>query len=166
MDEAQIMTTDLGNETGKQVLTFHLEGEVYGIDILDVREIRGWTPVMRLPSSSSWILGVLNLRGTVVPVLDLRLRFALNAAEFTPTTAVIVVAVGSAEGSRLCGIVVDEVADVLDLKQEALRQAPALSNSHSGKYLQQLAVVGDSMIMLLETSALIGDELHNFDPAA
>ena len=162
------MTSDIVNAdaTAKQVLTFHLGGEVYGIDILDVREIRGWTPVTKLPSSSEWILGVLNLRGTVVPVLDMRLRFNLGSAEFTPTTAVIVVSVEGRGGPRLCGIVVDEVADVVDLKQESLREAPALTNTSSGVYLKNLAVVGDSMVMLLDTSALLADELRSFEQAA
>ncbi|MEY4762945.1 MAG: hypothetical protein RLZZ200_2801 [Pseudomonadota bacterium] len=162
------MTTDIGTLelTARQVLTFHLGGEVYGIDILGVREIRGWTPVTKLPSSSEWILGVLNLRGTVVPVLDMRLRFALGAAEFTPTTAVIVVSVEGSDGPRLCGIVVDEVDDVVDLKQEALRAAPALTHTASSAYLKNLAVVGETMVMLLDTSALLAEELRGFEQAA
>lgn len=162
------MTNETSNSeaTVKQVLTFHLGGETYGMDILQVREIRGWTPVTRLPSSSEWILGVLNLRGTVVPVLDMRLRFSLAEAGFTPTTAVIVVSVEGRDAPRLCGIVVDEVADVVDLKTESLRDAPALTNTSSSTYLKNLAVVGDTMVMLLETSALLAEELLHFEQAA
>ena len=162
------MTTDPGkpDATVKQILTFHLGGEVYGIDILGVREIRGWTPLTRLPSSSEWILGMLNLRGTVVPVLDLRLRFAEGKAEFTATTAVIVVSVECREGTRLCGIVVDEVADVVDLTAEDLREAPVLTNTASSDYLRSLAVVGDTMVMLLDTTALLAEELRGVELAA
>lgn len=162
------MTSDIGNSetTVQQVLTFHLGGEVYGIDILGVREIRGWTPVTRMPSSAAWILGMLNLRGTVVPVLDLRLRFGLASAEFTPTTAVIVVSVDSSEGARLCGIVVDEVADVVDLKAESLREAPLLTNTASSAYLKTLAVVDEAMVMLLDTTALLAEELRGIKLAA
>src|SRR5512147_3104613 len=68
----------------RQVLTFSLGGEIYGVDILRVKEIRGWSPVTRLPRSTAAVLGVLNLRGAIVPIIDLRVRFALKSADFTP----------------------------------------------------------------------------------
>ena len=82
----------------RKVLTFSLGGEVYGVDILRVKEIRGWSPVTRIPQSPDSVLGVLNLRGLIVPIIDLRVRFALAAAEFTPLTVIIVLSL--ATGTR------------------------------------------------------------------
>src|SRR6187549_2510099 len=91
----------------RQVLSFRLGDETYGVDILAVKEIRGWAPVTRIPQSGDHVLGVLNLRGAIVPIMDLRRLFALPSAEFTPVTVVIVISLATASGQRECGIVVD-----------------------------------------------------------
>jgi purine-binding chemotaxis protein CheW len=96
-----------GNGT-RQVLTFSLGSEVYGVDILRVKEIRGWSPVTRLPQSADSVLGVLNLRGAIVPIIHLRVRFALNAADFTPVTVIIVLSLRTQGGQHECGILLDE----------------------------------------------------------
>src|SRR6188768_3991403 len=80
----------VGDHGTRQVLTFSLGGEIYGVDILRVKEIRGWSPVTRIPQSPDAVLGVLNLRGLIVPIVDLRVRFSLKTAEFTPQTVIIV----------------------------------------------------------------------------
>src|ERR671934_2968237 len=99
-----------------QVLTFELGNETYGVEILRVREIRGWTSVTKIPHAPSHVLGVLNLRGSIVPVADLRVRFALERAEYTKVTVIIVLSVHSVAGRREVGVVVDGVSDVLDFK--------------------------------------------------
>src|SRR5215467_12353339 len=86
-----------------QVLTFSLGREVYGVDILRVKEIRGWSPVTRIPQSPQSVLGVLNLRGAIVPIIDLRVRFALQQAEFTAVTVIIVLSLRTEQGVRECG---------------------------------------------------------------
>src|SRR5689334_24466469 len=101
-----------GTATGggsRQVLTFSLGREVYGVDILRVKEIRGWSPVTRIPQSPQSVLGVLNLRGAIVPIIDLRVRFALQQAEFTAVTVIIVLSLRTEQGVRECGVVVDNV---------------------------------------------------------
>lgn len=104
----------------RQVLTFLLGGETYGVDILRVKEIRGWSPVTRIPRSTEAVLGVLNLRGAIVPIIDLRVRFALRAAQFTPVTVIIVLSLHTADGQRECGIVVDSVRDVADVAPDSV----------------------------------------------
>ena len=119
-------TAALGGNGTRQVLTFSLGGEVYGVDILRVKEIRGWSPVTRIPQSPASMLGVLNLRGLIVPIVDLRVRFALAAAEFTPLTVIIVLSLRTESGQRECGIVVDNVNDVVDIATDSIRPAPEL----------------------------------------
>src|SRR3569623_1518423 len=98
-----------------QVLTFVLGNETYGVDILRVQEIRGWSAVTKIPHAPSHVLGVLNLRGSIVPIVDLRMRFSLDRAEYTPLTVIIVLSVESAVGRRDFGVVVDGVSDVIDV---------------------------------------------------
>src|SRR3982750_4261270 len=103
----------VGDNGTRQVLTFSLGREVYGVDILRVKEIRGWSPVTRIPQSPQSVLGVLNLRGAIVPIIDLRVRFALQQAEFTAVTVIIVLSLRTEQGTRECGVVVDSVKDVV-----------------------------------------------------
>src|SRR5262245_13863764 len=94
----------------QQVLTFVLGSETYGVDILRVQEIRGWSAVTRIPHAPAHVLGVLNLRGSIVPIVDLRMRFALERAEYTNVTVIIVLSVHSASGKRPFGVFVDGVS--------------------------------------------------------
>src|SRR5215469_15963813 len=112
-----------GKRTGDshQVLTFVLGNETYGVDILRVQEIRGWTSVTKIPHAPSHVLGVLNLRGSIVPIVDLRLRFELEQVEYTKVTVIIVLSVNSASGRREVGVVVDGVSDVVDLDPAAVK---------------------------------------------
>src|SRR5499427_5733541 len=111
-------------ETGSsQILTFTLGAETYGVDILQVQEIRGWAPVTHIPQSPPHVLGVLNLRGSIVPIVDLRVRFSLPA-EFTPLTVIIVISIQTSSGRKECGLVVDSVSDVVDLDASQMRPAP------------------------------------------
>jgi purine-binding chemotaxis protein CheW len=138
----------------QQVLTFRLGEETYGIDILRVKEIRGWSPVTRLPQSPSHVLGVLNLRGAVVPIIDLRRQFALESAGFSPTTVTIVLSLQSQRGVQECGIVVDAVADVVDLPADAVRPAPELGHQPRSKYVLGLATVAERMLIILDARCL------------
>ncbi len=151
---------------GQQVLTFRLGGEIYGIDILRVKEIRGWSPVTRLPQSPPHVLGVLNLRGAVVPIIDLRRQFELESAEFSPTTVTIVLSLQSERGLQECGIVVDAVADVVDLAADAVRPAPETGNQPRSKYVLGLATVDERMLIILDARCLAAGSQPQADSAA
>jgi purine-binding chemotaxis protein CheW len=149
----------------RQVLTFSLGAEVYGVDILRVKEIRGWTPVTRIPQSPDAVLGVLNLRGLIVPILDLRVRFELESAEFTPLTVIIVLSLRTETGHRECGIVVDNVNDVVDIATESIRPAPSLSVAHIGDFIDGIATHDEQMLILLNAESLVSNELSSTGPA-
>jgi purine-binding chemotaxis protein CheW len=140
--------------SNRKVLTFSLGGEVYGVDILRVKEIRGWAPVTRIPQSAPSVLGVLNLRGVVVPIVDLRLRFSLRSAEFNAVTVVIVLSLSTATGTREFGIVVDQVNDVVDLPEDHIRPAPETGGPNS-QAICGIATSDDKMIILLNAEQLI-----------
>lgn len=148
---------------GGQMLTFCLGAETYGVDILRVKEIRGWSAVTRIPQSPPHVLGVLNLRGAIVPIIDMRLRFSLPSAEFVPTTVIIVLSLHTAEGQKECGIVVDSVSDVVDVAPEAVKPAPVLSGSRDSGFIKGLATVDGRMLILLNVDDLV---LRDLGPAA
>ncbi len=149
-----------------QVLTFCLGSETYAVDILLVQEIRGWAPVTRLPQAPRHILGMLNLRGSIVPVIDLRVRFGLEEAIFTPVTVIIVLSVHTASGRREFGLVVDGVSDVVDVDAADLKETPSLGNKASAELIKGLAVVADRMLILLNVEELIRCDLaHSELPA-
>jgi purine-binding chemotaxis protein CheW len=141
--------------TQRQVLTFALGAEVYGVDILRLKEIRGWSPVTRLPHSPPAVLGVLNLRGVVVPIIDLRLRFGMAAAEFTAVTVIIVLSLRTARGDQEFGIVVDKVMDVVDIAPEQVRPAPDAGGAAAGDVISGIATVDDQMLILLDAERMV-----------
>lgn len=145
-----------------QQLTFSLAGEEYGVDILSVREIRGWSRVTRIPQAPPHVLGVLNLRGAVVPVMDLRLRFGMERVEYNENTVMIVVALAE----RLFGIVVDAVSDVVDIDPAAIKPVPDMGAIVDTRYLKGLATHVERMVMLLDVDKLMRpDEVETLDAA-
>jgi purine-binding chemotaxis protein CheW len=144
----------------RQVLTFCLGRETYGVDILRVKEIRGWSPVTRLPRSAPEVLGVLNLRGAIVPIIDLRVRFAQRAASFTPVTVIIVLSLPAAAGQRECGLVVDSVRDVVDVYQGDIRSAPSMSAGPADRFIEGITTSDSTMLILLDA-----EQLASFEPA-
>jgi len=142
-----------------QMLTFMLGEETYGVDILRVQEIRGWSPVTRIPQSPSHVLGVLNLRGSIVPVVDLRMRLNLDRAEYTAVTVIIVLSVDSGHGRRDFGVVVDGVSDVVNVQGADVKPPPDLGADVNTDYIQGLATVSDRMVMLLDIDRLIGSDI-------
>jgi len=154
MQKTGSKTIDQAGGALRKVLTFSLGAEVYGVDILRLKEIRGWSPVTRLPHTPAYLLGVLNLRGVVVPVIDLRLRFGLSATQVTPVTVIIVLSLQSAEGRRECGIVVDSVRDVLDIDTQGIRPAPALDGASGNEFIEGIATAEDQMLILVDAQRL------------
>ena len=148
----------------KQVLTFTLGDETYGVDILRVQEIRGWSPVTRIPQAPTHVLGVLNLRGSIVPIVDMRMRFNLERAEYTPLTVIIVLSVQSAMGRRDFGVVVDGVSDVIDVPMQDVKDAPDMGAHVSTEFIEGLAAVSGRMVMLLDIDQLIGGDVTGMAP--
>lgn len=148
-----------GDHNAKQMLTFVLGDETYGVDILKVQEIRGWTAVTRIPQSVPHVLGVLNLRGSIVPIVDLRMRLNFANAEYNAVTVIIVMSIVSTTGRRDVGVVVDAVSDVVDVSVEQVKPSPELGAQGSSDYIQGLATVGDRMVMLLDIDHLVGADI-------
>jgi purine-binding chemotaxis protein CheW len=138
-----------------QQLTFDLAGEEYGVEILAVREIRGWSRVTRIPQTPAYLLGVLNLRGAIVPIMDLRLRFGLERESYGDNTVVIIVALGE----RLFGIVVDAVSDVIDIDPASVKPVPDMGAVVDTRYLKGLATHVERMVMLLDVEKLMRPEV-------
>jgi purine-binding chemotaxis protein CheW len=142
----------------RQVLSFHLEDETYAVDILRVREIRGFTSVTRMPEAPAHMLGVLNLRGSIVPIIDMRRRIGIAAVEPTALTVVVVLSVEGSRGRRDFGLVVDSVSDVLDIPNQGIRPAPDVVSAHGEDLVCGLAQVADRMVMLLDIDRMLGGE--------
>ena len=138
----------------EQYLTFRLDGLDYGIPIHQVQEIRGWTKVTPLPNSPRYIRGVLNLRGTIVPIIDLRLRFNLQEVPYDAITVIVVINVGN----RLAGIVVDAVSDVISLNPEQKRNAPEFEGHANRQFVQGLTQVDDKLLVLIDVDKLLNQE--------
>jgi purine-binding chemotaxis protein CheW len=134
----------------QQFLTFKLAGEEYGVGILSVQEIRGWAAVTAIPQSPAWLLGVINLRGTVVPVIDLRLKFNYARADYNEFTVVIILNLKS----RVVGIVVDGVSDVITLGSEQIKPAPPLGGNADTSHIIGFAL-GERMRMLMDVEKLV-----------
>ena len=145
-----------------QYLTFIMNDEEYGVDILCVQEIRGWERTTPLPNAPAHIKGVINLRGTIVPIVDLRQCFGLQAIQYTPITVVIVLKVKTENGFRVMGIVVDAVSDVYTLARDQMRGAPDLGSAINIDFIEGLVNVDDKMVILLNIDKLlVHDELPN-----
>jgi len=149
---------------GSQYLTFTLGDEYYGVDILRVQEIKGWTPVTSIPNSPTYLKGVLNLRGTIVPIIDLRTRFNLPHAEYTAITVIIVLSIQSEKGSHVAGVVVDSVSDVLNVSREEIKPTPDLGADVKTDFILGMATTDDQMAMLLDIDKMLSlDELTVMD---
>lgn len=159
---------EIGNTAGEadshQVLTFTLGDETYGVDILRVQEIRGYSRVTRIPQAPAHVLGVLNLRGSIVPIVDMRMRFKLERAEYTPLTVIIVLSVESAAGRRDFGVVVDGVSDVIDVAGGDVKPTPEMGAQVSTEFIKGLAAVSGRMVMLLDIDRLIGGDVAGVAP--
>lgn len=130
------------SEQNKEFLTFKLRKEEFAIAIDRVQEIRGWQEPNPLPNVPAFVKGVIDIRGTIVPILDLRERFKM-AAEFSATTVVIVVNIATSQGERIVGLVVDAVSDVHQFDMNALQSPPDISNSIDSQYIQGLTTIKD-----------------------
>jgi purine-binding chemotaxis protein CheW len=133
-------------EATREVLVFVLGAEEYGVDILKVQEIRGYDKVNAIPGAPPYLKGVMNLRGAIVPIIDLRIKFALPEARYDDFTVVVILRVGG----RIIGMVVDGVSDVVQLTASEIRPAPNLGAMVDHSYLAGVAARGERMVMLMD----------------
>ncbi|MFU2317844.1 chemotaxis protein CheW [Rahnella sp. PCH160] len=143
-----------GETVGQEFLIFTLGDEEYGIDILKVQEIRGYDQVTRIANTPAFIKGVTNLRGVIVPILDLRVKFAQEDVIYNENTVVIVLNFEN----RVVGIVVDGVSDVLSLSHDQIRPAPEFAVTMSTEYLTGLGSLGERMLILVDIEKLLSSE--------
>lgn len=135
-------------------LTFTLGAEEYGIDLLKIQEIKGYSTVTPIPNTPKYVKGVMNLRGTVVPVVDLRAKFGLNEVEYNKFTVIIVVMLGK----KVTGLVVDAVSDVLNVAKTNIQAAPAFGASIDTSFLTGMARTGEKLVLLLDMDKLLGND--------
>ena len=137
----------------EEFLTFNLGGEEYAIDILKVQEIRAYESVTRIANAPEWIKGVTNLRGTIVPIMDLRLKFAM-AATASKTPVVIILSIAR----HVIGVVVDAVSDVVGLTAEQIRPAPEIGGAIASGFIRGLAPLDDRMLILVDIERLMSSD--------
>lgn len=142
---------DATTSGAREYLTFRLDQEEYGIDILKVQEIRGYEPPTRVAEAPNFIKGVVNLRGTIVPIVDMRLKFNCAKAEYNSFTVVIVLNLRN----RIVGIVVDSVSDVMELPAENIKPAPDLDSGIDSGAVLGLGSLGDRMLILVDIERLM-----------
>jgi len=141
-------------EDEDQYLTFMLGEELYGVDILRVQEIKGYSKLTRIPNTPAFIKGVLNLRGAIVPIIDLRIKFTMEQVEYTMFTVIVVVVVRD----RIMGIVVDTVSDVLFISGKDIQPPPALGKKVDVSFISGIARSGENLVTLLDIDRVLTDE--------
>lgn len=154
-------TDMLVDETGSQYLSFVVGEEEFAVTILKVQEIRAWEKPTFLPNSPDYLKGVLNLRGTIVPVMDLRRRFNLKSHQFKATTAIIILRNYNKSNKSLMGCVVDGVSDVFNLDESQIRDVPEYESDIDSRFTSGVMTVSDHAVTLLNLESLLDLELIN-----
>jgi len=152
-------------ELEQEYLTFLLNGEEFGVDILCVQEIRVWSSVTELPNKPDYLKGVINLRGVIIPIIDLRQRFGQQPLDYNAQTVTIILRTRNAGRTTVVGLVVDAVSEVYKFSASAIRKAPSFGNQIDSCFLKGLASIDDKLIILLDTNTLLDeDELFTLEP--
>lgn len=138
----------------RELITFEVEGQLFGVDVMSIREIRAWTPATRLPGVPHYVAGVVNLRGTVLPVVDLAARLGWPPTEATTRHAIIV----TQSGAQVRGLIVDSVSDIVAIAEESLQPPPTTSGDNVVRFLEGLVTHDERMIMVLDLKTLNADE--------
>jgi len=139
-------------------LTFALGQEEYGIGILQIKEIVGMMPITALPQTPSFIKGVINLRGRVIPITDLRMKFSLDTADYTERTCIIVVEIHNNSRSLTMGLVVDAVSEVANIKGEDIEKTPSFGTALQTEYIQGMAKMAGGVKILLDIDRVLSGE--------
>jgi len=157
------ITSELSQNTDfEQFLTYSLGDEVYGVKLLSVQEIRGWESVARVPNTPKYIKGVLNLRGTAVPIVDLRMRNNLESVNYDSTTVLIILRGEIYGKERIAGIVVDAVSDVLNAEKSKIRKTPEFGDRIHTDFIKGLADSDGQMVMLFDAEDFLkSPDLHD-----
>lgn len=137
-----------------QYISFRVGDGQYAVDIMRCREIKGWTEITGLPNQPRYVRGVLNLRGIVVPIIDLRSRFWGEKTDATPMHVVIIVSVGE----QIVGLLVDAVSDILSIERSQIKEVPEAGQSTDARYLKGLLALGEEMVAILSLADLLQDE--------
>ena len=145
----------MNDEASDQYLTFTLAGEEYGVDILGVQEVKVWTGVTVLPNTPAYIKGVLNLRGVIVPIIDLRTRFGIDTADYDTTTVIVVLKLEIEGKSKVIGIVVDAVSDVLDIPHSAQKSVDEFDLNSRSNAITGVATVNNKLVIMMNAAKLL-----------
>lgn len=163
-NEQQLQSTEF--------LTFIMNNEEYGVEILDVQEIRGWEDCTVLPNMPVYVKGVINLRGTIVPIIDLRQKFGFEQVDYSATTVVIIVKVLVEDHLKVMGLVVDAVSDVYTISDHDINLPPQLNNDAKPNVIKGLVSINEKMVVLLCSSLLLDlqqfknlESLHQYNEA-
>ena len=151
-EQTTSMATESTGRMANEFLTFRLGGEEYGMEILKVQEIRGYDSITQIANAPEFIKGVVNLRGIIVPIIDMRIKFRLGEANYDQFTVVIILNVAG----RVMGIVVDGVSDVLTLEAEQMRPTPKFDSVIDTEYIMGLGTVEERMLILIDIEKLMG----------
>ncbi len=143
-----------GDDPVIQWVTFRLAGETYGINVMQVQEVLRYTEIAPVPGASYHVLGIINLRGSVVTIIDARLRFGLAQGEVTDNTRIVVIETGT----HVVGILVDSVAEVVYLRQSEIDHAPNVGTDESSKYIQGVCNKNNELLILIDLDKLLSDE--------
>ncbi len=157
IENTSLEAMDQVRDGAEQYLTFVLNDEEYGVEILRVQEIKGWDNITPIPNTPHYLCGVLNLRGTIVPVVDLRLRFGMPFLEYRPTTVIVVLRVEGVT-QRTVGVVVDAMSDSHNVMPEEIKPVPSFGTSIDTEYLSGLVKIDKDMILLLDIDHLLDVE--------
>lgn len=147
-----------GMEREGKYLSFILDQEEYGIGILRIKEIIGMIPITTVPKTPDFVKGVINLRGKVIPILDLRLKFEMEAIDYTERTCIIVVEIIGEADPILMGVVVDTVSEVLNIKEENIEDTPAFGINLNTEYILGMAKIDKSVKILLDIDSILNYE--------
>ena len=155
MEQLDTLSSQISFATdGSQYLTFRLRDEEYGVEILKVQEIKGYTAITPVPNTPAYLKGVMNLRGTIVPVVDLRAKFGMEAAEYTAFTVIIVLTVGT----KVMGLIVDAVSDVLNIPKTDIQATPDFGAQVDARFISGMAKAGDKLVVLLDIDRVLGGD--------
>jgi purine-binding chemotaxis protein CheW len=153
MEQLDTLSSQISFATdGSQFLTFRLGQEEYGVEILKVQEIKGYSAITPVPNTPAYLKGVMNLRGTIVPVVDLRAKFAMAEAEYNQFTVIIVLTVGT----KVMGLIVDAVSDVLNIPKKDIQPTPDFGAQVDAEFISGMAKAGEKLVVLLDIDRVLG----------
>jgi len=162
--QAKEETENVGTGREGKYLTFTMANEEYGISILKIKEIIGMMQITKVPQTPDFIKGVINLRGKVIPVIDLRLLFCIEAMEYTERTCIIVIEIEGYEGFLVTGIVVDSVSEVLNIKDQEIEDIPTFGADLKTEYILGVAKMEAGVKILLDINKVLnGDEIKRLE---